>query len=554
MTGSLSDWATSIEFRNIIKGIVEDTLQKKRPDPRIAEVTGIDRTTRTLAVRFIGETEDVQVPYTSVAPANIGQFVRIGGTTHDRHVEDVVGQTELEVRSTITEGRVKAILDTVTPDWEDTAVDDLPEKTGSYFTGVEDKIESNKSEAELNFVVIRSTRPLYEGVDPTGEATFDYQLLTPMPQSQTASGGSSDSAAHTHGIPMQTPVIGMGQNTGLIGFIRCNLASTKQLASWMAYRSGTVSEFYFDIYKMDQSQGNVSKVLTSSNMAADLNTSLSWMTRLFEPFDTQPGDIYAVQFRLVGSGSVMLAGIQLPAPLPPAGFRPAQIGAVRTGVASNPNPAIISTTELDSAYSGSTIYFQLGSSIGNVSIPRKIYDPFDALPFNANWRSRSTGGYMSISNGAAVHAGPDGYTAMMYAAAMTTDQFKIKAPMNVASSTAFQALLIGTIGLDGTYLEAQFFNNKCRLTTVSSFGNSATVRAERAYTQRSSITPVVRYVQATKTYEIYVNESDVDPWVTWTDSANIVPKNSAYRYVGFGILQGYFDGSGSMDSFSAEDY
>lgn len=94
----LEDYETTLKIEESIRRIVRSELESARPPTRIAEVVAIDRVNRKVTVIFTGELEEVVVPYLGTGPAVEGQFVRVGGTTHDRYVEDVVGESENESR------------------------------------------------------------------------------------------------------------------------------------------------------------------------------------------------------------------------------------------------------------------------------------------------------------------------------------------------------------------------------------------------------------------------------------------------------------------------
>lgn len=90
-----------------IRSVVREELNKQRPKPRYATVQSINHEDRSCMVNFIGEGDNpVRVPFGSVAPATVGQEVRIGGTATDRTIEDVRGPSNVEDRAQTLEENI----------------------------------------------------------------------------------------------------------------------------------------------------------------------------------------------------------------------------------------------------------------------------------------------------------------------------------------------------------------------------------------------------------------------------------------------------------------
>ncbi|AKJ71818.1 hypothetical protein TIN4_21 [Tsukamurella phage TIN4] len=113
MATGFGEWANTVQAHKVLTQIAANEVQRLRPASRLAEVTAIDTIDKSLMVRFVGETNEVRVPYTSTSPANTGQYVRVGGTMHDRHVEDVVGTTATEARLADTENHVDSLMTSI---------------------------------------------------------------------------------------------------------------------------------------------------------------------------------------------------------------------------------------------------------------------------------------------------------------------------------------------------------------------------------------------------------------------------------------------------------
>ncbi|ANA85999.1 tail protein [Gordonia phage Demosthenes] len=136
----LSEYAVTAAVRDVIKTIARNEIQKARPASRLAAVQSIDPVDRSAQVIFVGETEPVRVPYTSKAPAFTGQFVRIGGTTHDRYIEDVIGQdfTSLELEKT-KESVGKLMEAAYGEGWFEADPEELGITIGEYLTSLDNQ-------------------------------------------------------------------------------------------------------------------------------------------------------------------------------------------------------------------------------------------------------------------------------------------------------------------------------------------------------------------------------------------------------------------------------
>ncbi|AKJ71711.1 hypothetical protein TIN2_21 [Tsukamurella phage TIN2] len=113
MATGFGEWANTVQAHKVITQIAANEVNRLRPASRLAEVTSIDTLDKSVMVKFVGESNEVRVPYTSTSPANTGQYVRVGGTMHDRHVEDVVGTTATEARLADTENHVDSLMSSI---------------------------------------------------------------------------------------------------------------------------------------------------------------------------------------------------------------------------------------------------------------------------------------------------------------------------------------------------------------------------------------------------------------------------------------------------------
>lgn len=157
MATGFGNWANSLAAHQVLTQIAQREVERMRPATRMAEVVSIDKENRSLDVKFIGEQEAVRVPYTSTAPANPGQYVMIGGTTHDRHVEDVIGQTDVDSRLAYAEEGLNSVMVAVAGDeWANDDPDVLSGKIEDFFGNLGIDIDP----------LLQALRGQYTGSDP----------------------------------------------------------------------------------------------------------------------------------------------------------------------------------------------------------------------------------------------------------------------------------------------------------------------------------------------------------------------------------------------------
>lgn len=168
-------FALSAKARDAIKTIVSNELAKQRPATRIAKVVGVDPNKRTLSVVFTGEAETnaVSVPYVSEVPAKLGQFVRIGGGTHDRYVDAVIGETLTQRRVENAESHISSLMEAVVgPGWDDEDPDLLPTDVLGYFTGVGDGISAAQTAADNSQKDVNIARANLAGTPTTDDTVL----------------------------------------------------------------------------------------------------------------------------------------------------------------------------------------------------------------------------------------------------------------------------------------------------------------------------------------------------------------------------------------------
>ena len=95
------DHSAAKKFRDVVAAIARAEIEKRFPEDRYARVEEINDDTRRAVVQYNGEPEGnfVSLPYNSVKPSYVGQWVRVGGPPGDRHIVDTLGSAAAEARA-----------------------------------------------------------------------------------------------------------------------------------------------------------------------------------------------------------------------------------------------------------------------------------------------------------------------------------------------------------------------------------------------------------------------------------------------------------------------
>lgn len=93
----LGDYGVTRDVEDSIRSIARSEVASERPKPRYALVKAVDPNTRRAQVQYNGDTSTVWVPYGSERPAYVDQPVIIEGTDSDRHIAQVIGNTQADV-------------------------------------------------------------------------------------------------------------------------------------------------------------------------------------------------------------------------------------------------------------------------------------------------------------------------------------------------------------------------------------------------------------------------------------------------------------------------
>lgn len=422
---------------------------------------------------------------------------------------------------------------------------------------------------------VRSNRPLWEGLDPTGESTFPYANLA-VPAAHTHSvtdnystassgshgghgGGSTAAGAHTHTVSGSATALSWGTSEISVsstmtpgGCIRIESPTEKKQVTFQARRSGAVSSFYVDVYIMN-TDGSFDLVHSSSNIAGDIFTVMTWQQLEIPELLVELGDVVMIQFR--ANANAFVAGIQLPAPANAMGFRPLQIGVLRN-TSDAPNP--LTQSAADSAYSGYTPYIQIGSDVGQLNAPRNYYDNFNRTVLGSTWATytASTGGAaLQISSNRVYNPSSQllyQRSGGLYALPLMTDDIAIEFDLTgtngvpsgvvMCSDSAFNNFVMFSIDNDG----AGIFTN------TGSFSSGTYTDRGGSATSGNNVRWRAVYTSADNTYRLY-KDGSTTPLVSWTDSSNVITHGKGRRFCGIQIDHSSFVSGSPVDNWNAYD-
>ncbi|MCR8897317.1 hypothetical protein NWF34_10185 [Gordonia sp. GONU] len=333
-------------------------------------------------------------------------------------------------------------------------------------------------------------------------------------------------------------------------------AAERKVLTWLASKTGTVTTFNLDVYKLE-ADGSSTLVYSSPNLAGDVPLTIGWMQHLMESASiiADVGDTFEVQFRMTGSGSVAIAGVNFPNPTPLPGFRPYSSGSGRNP-STIPAPATIPTTTRDSMYVGPCPFVSIGIDVGQTNVPRFFFDDFNRSSLGPRWIAY---GSMGISSNKVKYTGSSIATApgaIMYHQPLATDL--VEAGFDADLDQEIIGVGIGcTSGLgSGVWLTTKY---------------SGVVIETGAYNSRTARTPVVeapgsgRYTlrrirsddDTHYLYQAYFgdpNDEENEPILTWDDTTGVVGAGLGRRWVAMlSRRNGLIYPSGTGDNWTAAD-
>ncbi|AYR02757.1 minor tail protein [Gordonia phage Fosterous] len=335
-------------------------------------------------------------------------------------------------------------------------------------------------------------------------------------------------------------------------------AAERKVLTWEAYKSGTVSTFNVDVYKLEP-DGSSTWVYSSPNLAGDVPVSLAsigWMQHLMTGTSivADIGDVYDVQFRMTGSGTVFVTGLNFHMSTPLPGFRPYTIGSGRNP-SSDPAPAVISTAARDAMYTGPAPFVSIGIDVGQVALPRSFFDDFNRSDLGPRWirygdigikdgKVQYTGSAIANTTAAMVYHQPLATDIVEAGFDATIDEEDIGVGVHCPSNLSNGVWITADVG--GVRIQTGAYGSRTDRDT-------APVPGSGRYTIR-----VIR--DEGDTHFIYQgffgdpNAEGAVPVVTWADTGNTIPAGIGRRWVGkLARRNGLIYPSGRGDNWAAAD-
>ncbi|AYR02505.1 minor tail protein [Gordonia phage Ailee] len=394
----------------------------------------------------------------------------------------------------------------------------------------------------------------YTGYETAGGTNHRHQL------NGSSAGASSSGSDHTHTVTMSTapPTISVTANYAPWANVIFKTAAERKVLTWEAYKSGTVSTFNLDVYKLE-ADGSSTWVYSSPNLAGDVPVNLAsigWMQHLMTGASivADIGDIYDVQFRMTGSGTVFVTGLNFHMSTPLPGFRPYTIGSGRNP-SSDPAPAVISTAARDAMYTGPAPFVSIGIDVGQVALPRSFFDDFNRSDLGPRWirygdigikdgKVQYTGSAIANTTAAMVYHQPLATDIVEASFDATIDEEDIGVGVHCPSNLSNGVWITADVG--GVRIQTGAYGSRTDRDT-------APVPGSGRYTIR-----VIR--DEGDTHFIYQgffgdpNAEGAVPVVTWADTGNTIPAGIGRRWVGkLARRNGLIYPSGRGDNWAAAD-
>ncbi|QNJ58081.1 minor tail protein [Gordonia phage Bunnybear] len=374
--------------------------------------------------------------------------------------------------------------------------------------------------------------------------------------------GSAPNHVHTTTLSTNPPVVNATAAYAPWASVVIDSAAERKVLCWMAYKSasGTVTSFHVDVFRQEP-DGSVGPVIYSSpNLAGELVTSIAWMQHLMNGASiiADIDDVIDIQFRMTGTGTVHIAGVNFPYATPITGMRPYSTGSGRNP-STTPVPAGLSTTARDAMYVGPTPFVGIGIDVGQTSIPVVIVDDFNRSGFGPEYK---TFGNIKIDGGRVKHTASGLSTndgAAMRVQSLNSDYFEVGFDLWLDGDVEeYQVAGVGarctsnlgagvwlTGNENGVYIQTGAYNSRTTRSTVVPPG-------EGRYTLR----PIRSGDDTHYIYQVYYgdpNDPENDPIDDWADTTGIVPDGIGRRRVAVVVNGAAFFPSGEIDNFVARD-
>jgi hypothetical protein len=138
------------------------------------------------------------------------------------------------------------------------------------------------SVANSNTLGIRTNKPLIYGLDDTTESNIAF----------------TDATAQINVTSAATRWT----------FVRCGQDDVKNTVAFTANTTAAPTGFYAWVYKVNYTTNTMRYITTSANLVALLSAAEAWIFVDASGTDVDPGDVIAIEFQVVGTGSVNVYG------------------------------------------------------------------------------------------------------------------------------------------------------------------------------------------------------------------------------------------------------
>ncbi|QAY05762.1 minor tail protein [Gordonia phage Vasanti] len=420
---------------------------------------------------------------------------------------------------------------------------------------------------------VRSNRPFWEGPDPTGESSFPFALLAkPTAHTHTVSDSTGDGSTTTRTTSASgTSRIVATQSLLPMALVKCEYNTEKKQVSFKLRKIGTVTAAYIDVYVMAE-DGSFTLLTSTPNVAGDFLTVDAWQRVLMPTsYLSEMGDWIGVQFRMVGSGSLSIAGIEMEQENFFPEFRPLNYALMRT---TNSAPSVITRAQADEAYSYLVPYVQIGSDVGQVNAPRNFFDNFNRATLGPAWSlQRQNGANLEIDSNAVRDPSfqlIEGMAAALYTLPLTTDVMAAEwDSLDNDDNDRWSGVVMCASSDFTNFLYVATEANEVMIGTMASLSGGFVERA-RVSTGTTGSTnghwlviydgPVAQ--GGTNTYRVYKGSNVVDadgnitvpPIVTWTDSGNVINHGKGNRFGGLMIHHANFANGSPIDNWRFYDW
>lgn len=443
-------------------------------------------------------------------------------------------------------------------------------------------------------IVVRTGRPLWEtGPDRTACVSFPFGLMNlpmstisisggqhqhditgntasttaagdlhshaPGTTQRAASNSGGVDSAHTHTVILSTtpPSVKATATYAPWGTVIFDSAAERKVLNWIAWKSGTVSTFFIDVYRLEPDGSSTYTGYSTPDLAGALATMPAWMSHLMDGASivADIDDAFEVQFRMTGSGDVNIAGVNMPNPIPLPGFRPYTAGSGRNP-STTPTPATLPLATRDAMYTGPTPFIGIGIDVGQVDLPRVHFDNFNRSTLGPRWITY--GSSIGINDNKVQFTGSsiaNTTAAAMYHQPLASDTVEVSADLSVdAEDIGFGMCCTSGLG-SGLWLIV----DQGGVALSSGAYNSRTVRAadetDDPPSGRYTVRRVILGDDPHYTFQVYFGDPNAtEPILTWPDVGNLIGSGVGRRWWGLVARRnGLINPSGRLDNVTAAD-